>query len=423
MNYIVFFIVLTAACCLIYRVPFIKKSGLAPRLIIVLFLFKVIIGVVQGYINHTYFPWSDTWGINDYSWMEYNMLLTEPSKFFREIYTSNYNGQGYNNVFGSYGSFWNDLELNLLTKGLAPFNFISRGNYYTNSLFFNFFGFFGHIALFRIFDHIYPRKIFPVLAGCFLLPGFLFFSSSIGKDNLLFTLLAMFCFALYFFTLDGFTLKRGAWLLFFFIGIGIMRNHIAVLLIPPAIAFYTVVKTKKNPWLVYGCMSIVLLVLLFAVPAVFPSVNPAAIISQKQQDFLALGEASTQISIAPVEPNTLSLLKNFPGALLNGVFQPYIGNAGNFFMLVQALEILIFSILALWAVIIGFKNGSYTKIHPFVLFGCFFCVAVFVVNGYIVPNSNTLFRYRSIYIPLVIIPVLCNIPGLQNLINIRKINM
>ncbi|RYD71454.1 MAG: hypothetical protein EOP53_23650, partial [Sphingobacteriales bacterium] len=227
-------------------------------MILLLFLFKIFIGIAQAYITQLYFPGSDTWGMNEFSVMEYEILKNDPARFFREIYASNYNGEGYNNFFGSLGSFWNDLELNLITKGLAPFNFISNGNYYINSIFFNFFGFFGNIALFRLFNHIYTNKKTAVLIGCFFIPSCMFYSCAIGKDNIAFTMLALFCFALYFFSLSGFNAKRLLWLLFFFCGVLLMRNHIALLLISPAMAFYVSVKTKKNPWIIFGFSCIIL---------------------------------------------------------------------------------------------------------------------------------------------------------------------
>ena len=411
MNYIVFFIVLIAACFLIHRVPFIKRSGLGARLLLFLFLFKILAGVLQGYITQLYFPGSDTWLMNDFSYMEYGILQKDPSRFFREIVVSNYNGGGYNNIFGSYGSFWNDLELNLITKGLAPFNFISRGNYYINSILFNFFGFFGHIALFRIFAHTCKGKTLPILAGCFLIPTFLFFSSAIGKDNIAFTLLALFCFALYFFSLGGFTFKRWLWLLFFFLGILLMRNHMALLLVPPAIAFYISLKKRKNPWAVFGIMLVIVVVLIGIVPLLAPGLNPGAIISQKQQDFIALGEANTQIRLSALDPSVAGLVKNLPEAFLHGFFRPYITDATNFFTAAEVAEILLFAGLWLITVYRAARSGAYKCIHPFMLFCITLCCMVFIMNGYIVPNSNTLVRYRSIYLPLLATPMLCSVWG------------
>lgn len=408
MDHIVFFIVLLIACFLICRVPFIKRSGLGNRLIIFLFLFKILAGVAQAYINQVYFPGSDTWGMNNLSYVEYQLMLNDPSRFFRELYVSNYNGTGYNNLFGSFGSFWNDLEINLLTKGLAPFNFISRGNYYTNSIFINFFGFFGHIALFRLFKHIYKDKKLFILGGCFLLPTFIFFSSAIGKDNVAFTMLAMFCFTLYFFTFGGFSLKRWAWLLFFFLGLLLMRNHIALLLVPPTIVFYISIKKQQNPWAVFGITFLILVAMLWLVPLVAPSLNPGAIISQKQKDFADIGAANTQIDVSPLAPSSAGLLKNLPEAAAHGFLRPYITEATNFFTLAEAMETLIIVLLLLMTAYYALLSGAYKKINPFVLYCIFFCSMIFIMNGYIVPNYNTLVRYRSLYLPLILIPLLCN---------------
>ncbi|MFT3981043.1 MAG: hypothetical protein QM687_11270 [Ferruginibacter sp.] len=419
MSYIIFFILLAIACFCICRIPFIKRSGLSTRVILILFLVKVAAGLANGYITEEFGRnSSDNWALNALSFSEYHLLLADPAVFLKELFVSNYNGGGYDNMFGSFGSFWNDLENNILAKSLAPFNVISRNNYYINSIVFNFFGFFGHIALFRLFTHLYMHKRTVVLAGAFFLPTALFFNSSLSKDNVVFTFLAMFCFCLYFYTLSGFTWRRTAWLLFFFAGVLLMRNHIALLLVPPAVSFFLSFRLRVRPAVLFaGCIAL-LLVLLLVVPPVVPSLNPAAVISHKQQDFLALGIANTQIPINAVEPNSISLLQNMPQAFVHGFFRPWITDIQSGFVCLQFIEIACYLLFFLLAAYYFIRSGR-RNIHPFVLFCFFFVSMVYIMNGYIVPNTNTLVRYRSIYLPLIITPLLCNVPLLNRLNQIK----
>ncbi|RYY45588.1 MAG: hypothetical protein EOO06_16205 [Chitinophagaceae bacterium] len=349
--------------------------------------------------------------LNTLSYFEYKLLLSDPATFFKELVVSNYNGKGYGNLFGSTGSFWNDLEQNLLAKGLAPFNFISQGNYYVNNLWFNFFGFFGHIALFRVFQHIYPKQKLLVLLGCFCIPTMLFYASCIGKDNVVFTSMGMYCFALYFYSKAGFTLKRFAWLLLFFAVLLLMRNHIALLIIPPAAAFYYSSRRKLNPLPVFGAFITGILILLIVVPLLTPSINPASILSQKQADFLAIGQANSQIVTTPLEPTNAGLLKNMPEAINHGLLRPYLWEGQSMFTFLQGLELTIIILIVAGSFIQFIRSSGKQHIHSFVIVGIVFSVMVMLMNGYIVPNTHTLVRYRSLYLPFILIPALCGAFG------------
>ncbi|MBC7936211.1 MAG: hypothetical protein H7Y86_12750 [Rhizobacter sp.] len=410
MYYFLFILYLAIGCYFICRIPFIKKTELGSKTILLLFLLKIAAGVLLGYImNSNYTNGNDYLQLNTQAIHEFNLLQTDPGLFFREIYQSNYNGNGYDNPFGSYRSFWNDLEYNLLAKTLAPLNFLSGGNYYINGLFFNCFGFLGHVALYHVFANVYKEKKGAVIAGTFLLPSLLLFSSSIGKDNVCFTLIAGFCCLLYFSAFSRFTIKRSVLLFTLFCGVLLMRNHIALLLIPAAVAFVISTRKKINPLKIFTIIYGLLFVLLLIVPRLSPTVNPAAVISQKQKDFLELGLANSQIPVNAIEPSAWGLLKNAPQAINHGFFRPYIWEARNIFTFLQALEVSFYLMLFTAFCIAAVQNRVALKPNAFVLFGIFFSFTVLLLNGYIVPNTNTLVRYRSIYLPFLLLPVICNL--------------
>ena len=163
--------------------PFIKRSGINSKVVIGLFLFKIIAGIAIGWLSlHFYGTGNDYWDINTEARKEYQLLITDPGRYFTNIFTSDYPG-GYSGVFSSFDSFWNDLKGNIIIKLVSLFNIFSRGNYYINSLFFNFLVFFGHVALYRVFTKVYPGRSMLVIIGCFLLPSMIYFSSGIHKDG------------------------------------------------------------------------------------------------------------------------------------------------------------------------------------------------------------------------------------------------
>jgi hypothetical protein len=197
LNYLLFVVYLVILCWLLLRVPFIKNAGINNKALLALFIFKVIAGIAIGWIAiHIYGPGNDYWDVNDEAWKEYQLLLSDPGKYFSNIFTSGYDG-GYSGMFSSMDSYWNDLKGNIIIKLVSVFNIFSRGDYYINSLFFNFLVFFAHIILYRIFIKIYSDRKWLVIIGCFLLPSTLYFTSGIHKDGLVFLLLAVLIYSVY----------------------------------------------------------------------------------------------------------------------------------------------------------------------------------------------------------------------------------
>ena len=141
MPYIVFTIYLVILCWLLTKIRFVKNSGLSNKYIIILFLVKVFAGLAIGWISlHIYNTGNDYWDVNREGWKEYQLLWSDPHEYFTNLFKSGYS-QGYGGVFDSFQSFWNDLRNNIIVKMLSVFNLLTKGNYYINSLLFNFFGF------------------------------------------------------------------------------------------------------------------------------------------------------------------------------------------------------------------------------------------------------------------------------------------
>ena len=138
MNYLLFVVYLVILCWLLLRTPFIKNTAINSKLLLGLFFIKVVAGVAIGWISiHIYGPGNDYWDVNDFAREEYQLLLSNPGNYFINIFTSDYQ-QGYGGLFSTGDSYWNDLRGNIVIKLISLFNLFSRGDYYINSLFFNF---------------------------------------------------------------------------------------------------------------------------------------------------------------------------------------------------------------------------------------------------------------------------------------------
>ncbi|MEO7561075.1 MAG: hypothetical protein ABIT07_00695 [Ferruginibacter sp.] len=387
-----------------------------------LFIIKIAAGLAYGYISqHFYANGSDAWALNYYGNEEYSLMLSKPKEFLMSIFKPN-EGEYFGNFFGSTASFWNSLKNNILIKIIAILNIFSKGNYYINSLFFNFFCFFGHIALYRVFLDLYPKCKRIVLLGCFLLPSTLYFSSGLNKDCVVFALLGAFSYYLYFSLKNHFTLKRISIIFFTSIGILLVRNYVIAALLPAAIALIICSRYKTNILKTYFSTYMLLGFLVFLIILLQPVLNPIQIISQKQQDFFKLPVATSQMQTDTLTGGALNFILTAPMAINHAFVRPYIGEFSSVFYSLASAEVLFYLVLFLVMLIYYKSTGAY---NPFVVFGILSAVMLFIFIGYIVPNAGSLIRYRSIYLPLIIIPVWCSIDKIKilNLLNINSKNI
>lgn len=409
MYYLLFFLYLIVCGWLLTRLPFIKNARLSTPLILTLFVLKVSAGITLGWLYKTYYgQGNDYWDLNDYGKEEYQLLIQHPLAFFSNLFESGYANE--NSFFASTGSFWNDLENNILIKALALFNIFSKGNYYINSLFFNFFGFLGHVALYRVFNQLYPAKENAVIAGCFLLPSTLFFSSGINKDNVIFTLVGCLAYALFFSLQKKITLSRLVAILFSFTGLLLIRNYVALVMVPGIIAWAICAKFQVNKTLAFAGTYLAFFFLAVIAFYTIPPLNPVKIIADKQQDFFSLPVANTQIPTDTLYPNIASLVHNAPQAINHGFIRPYLWESQNLFTLAQSVELA--GYLLLFGVFLGYSlyHKRPFSLQPFILCMLISSLIILMLLGYIVPNTNTLVRYRSIYLPFLLTPILCSIP-------------
>jgi hypothetical protein len=404
-SYFLILVYLAAFCWLIPRIGFIKKSGIASRVVVVLFLFKVLAGFVLGWVS-LHFSASDYWLLNNESWKEYQLLTTNPATWLTSTFDASAYPKGYGGLFDSVQSFWNDFKYNSVVKLLSFFNIFSRGNYYINSIFFNAIGFIGHVALYRIFIQVYRGQYNAVMIGCFLLPSTLYFSSAIHKDCLLLAATGLLCFVLYqCFSQNRLTVKRAVCIALMLLALLLLSNLVFMALVPAAAAWWLAHITKWKPLPVFAGTYLVAALVFFNVWRISPSLDFMALVAQKQSYFLLAGNANTAIETTPLKATAASFLQNAPQALNHALMRPYLTEHPNLFLLPLATELFIYQLLFVVFLFCRTKQSG-SRINPFVLFGLFFTLIAFLNIGYIVNNLGTIVRYRSLYLPFLITPLL-----------------
>lgn len=407
LNYLLFALYLIIVSALILRVRFIKNAGISSGNLLTLFWLKILAGIAIGWISiHIYGPGNDYWDTNDYALEEYRLLQTNPLKYLVNIFTSDYRG-GYAGMFSSGNSYWNDLKGNIVIKLVSVFNIFSRGDYYINSLFFNAIIFFGHVILYRLFIKMFPGRQWMVIVGCFLVPSTLYFSSGIHKDGLVFLMLAVLIYCTHqSLVKNAFSGRRILLIALSLVLLFLLRNFVCLALLPALFAWILVTKTKWPPLPVFASVYLLGGVLFFNIDKLVPNIRPMDIIIAKQNEYLKLEKAATQMALTPLQPNFKSFVTNAPQAVNHAFLRPYLWELPVKTMLPLCIEL--FACQVLMILFIFFRRRNFDPFNKtYLLFAVFFILTVFTITGYIVPNLGSLVRYRSIYLPLIITPLLC----------------
>ena len=185
----------------------------------------------------------------------------------------------------------------------------------------------------------------------------------------------------------------------------LMRNFLAMALIPATIGFVLMNKFKMKPIVVYG--TIYLLALAFIMISDFFSMSfqPLQIISDRQEEFLKLPKANSQIELSNLTPDLKSFATNLPEAIDHGFLQPYFWKTNHWTGIFASMEWSILFLLPL-AWVLMFRKNAHAH-SSFIWFGFAVAFTMFIMIGYIIPNINSIVRYKSIYLPFIITPILC----------------
>lgn len=407
-HYLLFAAYLVLFAWLVTKVKFFTRTGFSNPQLVILFLLKVMAGIFYGWLGVYYGKFAkmlDTWTYHIESLREYKLLLSHPVKFFTSIFTTTYEG-GYTNFLTTHNSWWNDVKANFLIKIMAIFNVFSFGNYYINAIFYAFISLFGAVAIYRIMIDLFPFKRTAVAIACFLVPSFLFWTSGLHKEGLIFLGLSLIIYQVY----RGLKEGRFAWYRFILIFLGlclvaIFRNFVLFPLAPPLLAWILSQKFKWKPTWVFSTVFVLSLTFFFTAKYISPSLDFPKFTVIKQEEF-AKTEGNTSIHVRKLEPDFKSFVLNAPQAFSMAILRPYPSDVIHLLSLAAALEItgilLFFLIFFVW-------RSNKDPLPSFALFCFFFSFGIIMMIGYSVNNLGAIVRYRSIIFPLLLAPMAAQI--------------
>ncbi len=298
-----------------------------------------------------------------------------------------------------------DLEYCLLTKTLGLFNMISRGNYYINTVFFNFIVFWGHFWLFQLAIKYFPGRRTILFFIVFFLPTAVFWLSGIRGDGMLF-----FFFSLLLYSFDRFLESyrpiAAILALIGLVGMLIFRTPVALLILPPLISWWLIRRTHRSPALAFAAIYGISILLFFA-SSVVKQLNGPKAVAERQADFFLL-KGNTRYELPVLEPDIAGFVSVFPYAFYNSFLRPMPWEAKDMLQLASAAGIVIFWLFVVYSLIRRklISEPQSSIVWLLLLFGG----SLYLLIGYTVPYPGAIVRYKSIA-EMVILLALAGIMG------------
>ena len=208
--------------------------------------------------------------------------------------------------------------------------------------------------------------------------------------------------------LTRFNGKKIVYLALCFLTILFIRNFVAIILLPCALTW--VISKKYNLPAIKGFAALLVLGLIgtLVLNKLSEKLDPLQIVVNKQQAFFALGKANTDYKMDTLKPTVKSFTNQLPAALRHSFLSPYPTEFNNVYMILFSLEMMTYWVLFLMMIFLPDKTQS-ISVNTFIVFGIAFAFLILLFTGYITPAAGALIRYRSIYLPFLITPILCKI--------------
>lgn len=402
MPYLLFFICVIAGCFLLYRSALLCNSGFPVLYWIVFFCVKVAAGCFYGYwyAKPKNIATSDTWRFHYQALEEYKLLLRQPSDYLMNIFTNTYENRS--DIFATKG-YWNNLKDHLMLKIISLMNIISGGHYYVNVVIYSFITFFGFVFLYLACKNALHKTPHPLTTIALLLtPSCLFWTSGLHRDGFMLLFIGM---VLWYGSklIYQTSLKKGhiAGLILSLTGLFLIRNYVAILLLPPLIAWALTNKYSLRPGITYPVVIVLLTGIIFTSPVINAGANiPSKLIERKQ----AFGKLSgtSRLPEINLSPSLKSFIRYLPNAVDHALFRPYIWDAKTIMEKIAALEFLLVLCISTWAQLRNdHNNNGYTRNFQWMI--VMFCISLILVIGYTIPFAGAIVRYRAVFLMLLLV--------------------
>jgi hypothetical protein len=410
----------------ILKIPFFRKSGIRPAVLLTLFGLHVLAGCLHNLIAWRFYPeHGDIWFYFQFSFLERHRLLHDM------------------HLFLYYNSSWDAVSHNAITFIQIILDAASFDDMWINTLLLSFPVFLGNTALYRVFRRQFPGSPLSAVTA-FLLPSTLFWTSCIHREAVLFMLLG-----LLFYWLDKSLSGKGtslsgkdaslahndarlpgknprralAYASCAFLAIIFFRFAVALALIPALLVWLLTLRPppRRRGWIIGVTGTAVILLFFLALPQL--SAKLLRELGTLQHSFLVL-QGNSRLYLPVLNDSWASLLEAAPAALRNGLFEPLPGSGGQ-----QIYQLFSLELLWIWAIVAAAllrrlilhkptdsappASSSPPTALPFSRCCILFALISMLQIGLFIPFAGAIIRYRSIYLPFLVAPCLFSLRNWQ----------
>lgn len=376
------------------------------------FVLKILFGIFLTLIYTYYYTdrsTSDIYKYFDDSKIMFDALKTNLADFLKMLLGLDFDKEYFDKNYYTHMNFWyRKYESNMFSDShiIIRFNafvrLFSMGNIYVHNVFINFISLLGLTALFKFFKPFFIDKIRVLFYAIFLIPSVLFWGSGLLKESfilfglgfLLLSIQQLFV-QLKWYHLPLFILS--------FICLLYTKYYVLVALVFPLISYLFYKKITVQKLFLSYFISLTIILFSAILVWVIKDFNPFELMINKYlefQDFKSLSNSSFEI---PYLIDWWSVIKHTPNAWLNTFVRPFLWEGKSPFVLISALENLLFiGLLALAFLYPNKRNVNWF----YILFSLSFVLVLFSIIGLTVPIFGALVRYKVPGLPFLAVTLL-----------------
>lgn len=403
---------------LICNLKFFHINEIPRKTIVLLFIIKVACGALLTLIYKYYYnsdSYSDAYAFYYDGIKIFNSIYTNPLDYLRLV-TGIGSDAKHLEQFYSTCEYWDKAfnynlynDNRILIRFNAVISLFSFGYYHVHTLFMTFLSFIGLTAIYKTFIPFLKNKKTELLICVFLIPSVLLWTSGVLKESLVLFAFGIFIYAFFKLLSEKIRLMNLI-LIYFGIFFLLFSKFYYLLAALPGLftIFFLIKRNVKKVIPVFIIVHVCFFILLYLSKYLIPEFNFLEIITQKQNDFInmvqATGNTGSFINIPIMHPTIFSLIKNSIPAFLNTLCRPFFPDIRSIIMIPSVIE----NIVIMLAIIFAFIYSEWkTIVNKGVLFSLLsFVTILFVLFGLITPVLGSLVRYRTPVLPFLFIALL-----------------
>ena len=398
---------------LIFRWRFFEIDGVNKRHLALFFLLKITAGLALTFIYTYYYTDQSKADIYRYfndSKIISSVIFVDPLAWLKIITGI---GSFEPGTFSYLHNTWHfthpstDLVTtnSLLIKVISFLNYFSGYNIYIDTLLLNCITFMAITVLFKALKPYFPSVPQILYWPLYLMPSFLFWSSGLLKEGLMFVGIAGYVWV----WLAASELKwwqKAVVAVLSLAIIGSTKIYVAlvILLCTGFLPFNNVVSAKY----IKGVRLAFYIVAFGALGYGFASLPLCEKIIEKRNEFVMLSlteQSASAVDNTFTEPDCPHLWASFPQAFVNAVLRPFVWSRGNMFQSLFALENMLFIAAMAGLLIFFFKRPQGQKLW-LALFCFAFAALNYIAIGLTVPVVGAIVHYRIVAMPFLLLSVL-----------------